>query len=213
MRRLFSRRPSPALAVSLVALFVALGGTSYAAIVITSKNIKNGTIRGRDVHKSTLTGRNVKNRSLTASDVKNNTLTSKQIAESKLGTVPSAATANDATQLGGKPASAYGAASRWVLISSTGTILAQSGGFAAPSHVAATGIYTVGVGASAANLPLTATVNYGTPGVAVVAPCGGTANNPGGINCSGINSPTQVIARTYNLAGGLTDRTFYLTIG
>lgn len=73
-------RPSPALVISLVALFVALGGTGYAAITITGKNVKNGSLTGKDI----------KNNSLTGSDVK----------ESKLGTVPratSATTAGSAT--------------------------------------------------------------------------------------------------------------------
>ncbi len=34
MKRILRRRPSPALAISLVALFVALGGSSYAALTI-----------------------------------------------------------------------------------------------------------------------------------------------------------------------------------
>jgi hypothetical protein len=35
MRKLISRRPTPALAVACVALFMALGGASYAAVVTT----------------------------------------------------------------------------------------------------------------------------------------------------------------------------------
>lgn len=55
-------RPSPALAVAMVALFAALGGTSYAAATgsIDTREIKNSTIRGKDV----------KNRSLTPKDFK-----------------------------------------------------------------------------------------------------------------------------------------------
>jgi hypothetical protein len=40
MERLL-RRPSPSMAVALIALFVALGGTGYAALTITGKNVKN----------------------------------------------------------------------------------------------------------------------------------------------------------------------------
>ena len=49
-----------ATAVAYLALFVALGGSSYAAVKITGKQIKDGTITGRDV----------KNRSLGANDFK-----------------------------------------------------------------------------------------------------------------------------------------------
>jgi hypothetical protein len=55
-----AKRPSPALVLSLIALFVSLGGTGYAAIKIT----------GKDVADNSLTGRDVKNESLTRKDVK-----------------------------------------------------------------------------------------------------------------------------------------------
>jgi hypothetical protein len=91
VRHRFSR-PSPALVISLIALFVALGGTGYAAATgsIDSREIKNSTIQGKDV----------KNSSLTGSDVKNNSLTGSDILESKLGTVPVAGRAGTATTAG-----------------------------------------------------------------------------------------------------------------
>ena len=56
-------------AVAYLALFVALGGTSFAAAtVITGKNVKNGSLTGKDVKNSSLTGGDVKNKSLTPSD-------------------------------------------------------------------------------------------------------------------------------------------------
>jgi hypothetical protein len=48
------RTPSPALAISIIALGVALGGTAYAATVITSKDIRNGTIQNVDIKKGTI---------------------------------------------------------------------------------------------------------------------------------------------------------------
>ena len=78
MRRLLDHRPSPALVISCIALFVALGGSSAAAIVITSKNIKNGTIRNRDIHR----------RTISHTRLRKNTLTGREIRESTLGTVP-----------------------------------------------------------------------------------------------------------------------------
>ena len=71
------RVPSPATVLSLLALVVALGGSAYAI--------------------SKVTGKNVQNKSLTGKDVKPDSLTGKQIAESKLGTVPSAAAATTST--------------------------------------------------------------------------------------------------------------------
>jgi hypothetical protein len=72
--------------VALLALFAAFGGTSYAAAKISSKQIENNSVRGIDV----------KNRSLTRADLKANALGGAQVNESKLGKVPSAATADRA---------------------------------------------------------------------------------------------------------------------
>ena len=55
MRR-FVRLPSPAMVVAAVALVVALGGSAYAAIVVTGKNIRNGTITGADLKNRSLQG-------------------------------------------------------------------------------------------------------------------------------------------------------------
>jgi hypothetical protein len=83
-------------AIGLLALFVALGGTGYAAVKINGSQIKNGTITGKKL--------------------KTHTLTSKQINDSKLGTVPSAGfatsagsatTASNADALGGIAPSGY----------------------------------------------------------------------------------------------------------
>src|SRR4051812_42695209 len=48
------RRPSPAFVVAALALSVALGGTSYAAITVTGAQIKDGSITTRDIRDHTL---------------------------------------------------------------------------------------------------------------------------------------------------------------
>jgi hypothetical protein len=63
------------MAVALTALFVALGGTSMAAVLITGADIKDGSITGRDV----------KDRSLGNSDVINKSLRGNKVADSSLG--------------------------------------------------------------------------------------------------------------------------------
>jgi hypothetical protein len=80
------RRPSAPLVVSFVAMFVALGGSSYAAAKIT----------GKEIAKKTITGSNVKNETLGGKKVKPDSLGGDQIDESLLGTVPSAAHATAA---------------------------------------------------------------------------------------------------------------------
>lgn len=128
--RPFRRRPAPATVIALVALFVALGGTSYGAFVITGKNVKNGSLTGKDVKNNSLTGddvkngslrgRDVKDRTLGNTDIRNNSLRGGQINESTLGKVPSAASA-DAVVSGNRAFSTFHDAS--ILLPTTlGTI-------------------------------------------------------------------------------------------
>ena len=56
--------------VSVLALFVALGGSSYAAIKVTGKNVKDSSLTGKDIKNSSLTSSDVKNRSLLSKDFK-----------------------------------------------------------------------------------------------------------------------------------------------
>lgn len=46
------RKPSPSMVVSLIALFVALSGSAVAATLVTSRQIKNGTIQLKDISAS-----------------------------------------------------------------------------------------------------------------------------------------------------------------
>jgi hypothetical protein len=52
-----------------LALFVALGGSSYAAVLISGKSIRDGSVTGRDIARSTLTGRHVRNGTLGVADL------------------------------------------------------------------------------------------------------------------------------------------------
>jgi hypothetical protein len=65
-------RPSPALVVSVIALFVSLGGVSYGVATgsIDSREIRNNTVRGKDVRNSTLLSRDIRNSTLLARDFK-----------------------------------------------------------------------------------------------------------------------------------------------
>ena len=64
------RRLSYANVVASLALFVALGGTGYAAVTITSKNVQNGSLTGTDIKNSSIASADVKNGSLLAQDFK-----------------------------------------------------------------------------------------------------------------------------------------------
>ena len=58
------RRVSPAMLVAMLALFVALSGTTVAAtsVLITGKQIKNSSITGLDVKNKSLTARDIRGR-------------------------------------------------------------------------------------------------------------------------------------------------------
>lgn len=59
MKRILRRRPSPALVISLIALFVSLGGGAYA-LTVTGGQVKNGSLSGKDLKRDSLGGREVK---------------------------------------------------------------------------------------------------------------------------------------------------------
>lgn len=96
MHRLKPRKrlPSPAMVVALGALFVALGGTSYAALSansVDSRTIQNGSIRNEDFKDGTLRGQEFKKDSLGGGAIKEESLDA-----TKLGNVRSATRATTA---------------------------------------------------------------------------------------------------------------------
>lgn len=87
MFRRIRKHANPASLLAMVALFVALGGVSYAAATINGKDIKNKSVAGKKL----------KNKTVTGGKVKNDSLTGVQINESTLGKVPVATQADSAT--------------------------------------------------------------------------------------------------------------------
>jgi hypothetical protein len=85
------RHLSYANVIATLALFVALGGSSYAALTITGKQIRNNTVRSTDIRNGTLQAR----------DVRVDALGGSSIIESSLARVP------DADMLDGLDSSAF----------------------------------------------------------------------------------------------------------
>lgn len=73
-------RPSPAMAVALLALFVALGGSSYAVVRVGSKQIVDNSVRSKDI----------RNNEVGSRDIRNNGVLGRDVRESSLGKVPNA---------------------------------------------------------------------------------------------------------------------------
>jgi hypothetical protein len=102
-------RPSPAMVVAMVALFLSLGGVSYGVATgfidsreikdnqVASRDIRQNSIRTEDLRNNEIRGRDIRNSTIRTEDVALNTLTGNDVDESKLAKVASAATADTAT--------------------------------------------------------------------------------------------------------------------
>jgi hypothetical protein len=109
MQRFIPRRPSPAMLVAFMALFVALGATATALPGrngVKKDDIVRGAVGTSEAANNSLRSRDVRNRTLLDRDHRRNGLTGTSINEARLGTVPganfagAANTANRATSAG-----------------------------------------------------------------------------------------------------------------
>jgi hypothetical protein len=113
VKSILSRRPSPALVISCIALFLSLGGVSYGVATgfidsreiknnqVRSKDLRNNSIRTFDIRNNEVRGFDIRNSSVQGRDVALNTLTGADVSEQDLDKVPSAATADTAASAGG----------------------------------------------------------------------------------------------------------------
>jgi hypothetical protein len=90
--------------VSVIALFVALGGASYAVFKLPknsvgAKQLKKNAVTTAKIKKEAVTGAKVKKGSLTGANVAKGSLSGTQINASTLGTVPNAENAQTANAL------------------------------------------------------------------------------------------------------------------
>ncbi|MDO8213484.1 hypothetical protein [Conexibacter sp. CPCC 206217] len=208
MHRLKSlkRLPSPAMIVSLVALFAALGGTSYAALSansVNSRTIQNGTIRNEDFKDGTLRGAEFKRDSLGGGAIKEEALDATKIANvrtaTRATTADSAAAADRATVAAGL--------TRQLAVAADGTRSLDRGGVVSVTKTAP-GSYQVIFDADVRACIPTATLQItpapadrpATPvtGEIAVAPLAGNVNG--------------VQVATADSAGLSADRAFNLTV-
>jgi hypothetical protein len=94
------RRPGGAMLIAVAALFVALGGTSYAAFSLPknsvgSKQLKNNAVTTSKLKNGAVTAGKIKNGAVTAGKIKNGAVTAGKINTNGL-TVPNASHANSA---------------------------------------------------------------------------------------------------------------------
>ena len=108
MKSVLRRRPSPALVISIVALFVSLSGVSYGVATgfIDSREIKNNEVRSIDIRNNEVRTRDIRNNEVRGIDIRNSTIqgrdiglnqvTGEDVREDTLGKVPSAVSADTA---------------------------------------------------------------------------------------------------------------------
>jgi hypothetical protein len=190
MQRLGSIKPSPAMVVAVLALFVALGGTAVAAFgpFKGDKIIKMHSLSGNRLKKRTVTGQQIKVSSLPkvpsatnadnathASSADNATHASSADNTGHASNADNATHATSADQLGGQPASSFEGKIEWALVGSDGSVIQQSGGISAVENLVV-GAYRVtfpdDVSAKGFSVSLSYknTTEGGTP---LVAPCNG----------------------------------------
>jgi hypothetical protein len=102
VKRLADRRPSPALVIACLALFVSLGGVSYGVATgsIDSREVKDNTVRTQDLRNNDIRGLDIRNSTVRTRDVALNTLTGADINEERLDKVPAASNADTLGGLG-----------------------------------------------------------------------------------------------------------------
>jgi hypothetical protein len=183
MKTLLKRRPSPALGVAVLALFISLGGVSYGVATgsIDSREIKDNSVRGTDLRANSVTAREIKRRSLDGTDIKvervgGNAVKEQSLESEKIGKVPSATAADS---VGGKSAAQL--ETRWALIDESGQIERQTGGFTIVNCYAANANCYIDAGEDVRDNGIHAEVAVnntdGSPffsGDTATAPCGAT---------------------------------------
>jgi hypothetical protein len=78
------QRLSYANVMATVAVFIALGGSSYAAVKITGKDVKDGTLTGVDVKSSSLAGSDIRSGAVASADIANGSLLTEDFKSGQL---------------------------------------------------------------------------------------------------------------------------------
>jgi hypothetical protein len=165
------RRPSPSMAVAVMALVVASTGTSYATGLIGSADIRNNSVQSADIKDRTIKGRDIKNDVIGSNKIRNGSLKSRDF---KAGQLPSG------------PQGPAGVG-RWALVDASGAIVAQSGGFsvtAAYPTLAPMGADVAGLRANG-NVYINAGENLSNNGILAVVALQNTVDQNGDLITNG----------------------------
>jgi len=181
--------------VATLALFIALGGSSYAALTVTGKNVRNSSLTGKDVKNNSLTGSDVKR--LKSGDVSDGSLLAKDF---KAGELPAGAKGDKGDP--GTPATRL-----FAQVTSSGNLAYGSG--ATGASRSDNGVYDVQFDRSLDGCVGIASTGYGKPvGVGEVQQAGSAAivdMSVGGTNGVGVLT-------TNGDGTAMADRSFHLAV-
>ena len=189
---------------SMLALFVALGGTSYAAVNLTANDVNKRHLRKNSVGKSEIRARAVGRsevgaNTIGASELRTAAVGSNDVRDETLG-------ANDLT-----PAARAALADlNGVTFRASGTAAgALTAGNVRSLARSAAGVYVVETGRDVSACQYSADVSGVKNGATIEEPV-----DPGAATASPSGTPTQVIVRTYDAATPpvLADRPFSLFV-
>jgi hypothetical protein len=221
IRFLTSRRPSPALVVSIVALVAALGGTSYAAFTlptnsVSARQLTKGAVTSSKLKTGAVTSGKLKTGAVTTSKIRNGSVTKAKLKLTGL-VVPNAThsttadTAHFATQAtNATHASTAGSASAvaYAHVLANGTLdTAHSRNVSAASNPS-TGVYCLKIDVPVVNA--SATVDFGGKfGIADAVLRGEDPANEVGTFCSAADN--ALVGTAGADTGTVDNRAFWVT--
>jgi hypothetical protein len=213
MRRIL-RRPSPALVVATIALFLAAGGTTYALTLpansVGSAQIQRGRVLNSKLAPGSVSNSKMGRNAVTFSKLASNQMTAAKIRNASLlgeDLAPNTVT-------GAQIDEASLAITRFALVDSAGNLGAQSTGVTVANHTGNTTIVNFGTGVTVSGRPINATLAGAVPGQIVAAPCGGvSSSNPNGTTCPAPFTTAQYVqVATFDKTGTETALPFSLSV-
>ena len=214
MRRILRRRPSPALVVATIALFLAAGGTTYA-LTLPANSVGSAQIQAGRVLNSKLAPGSVSNSKMGRNAVTFSKLASNQMTAAKIRNA--SLLGEDLapnTVTGAQIDEASLAITRFAIVDDAGNLGGQSTGVTVANHTGNTTIINLGTGVSVSGRPINATLGGTTPGQIVAAPCGGlSSSNPNGVTCSAPYTTAQYVqVKTFDKTGAESSLPFFVSV-
>jgi len=186
-------------AVAYLALFVALGGTSYAALRLPANSVGE-----RQLKRSAVTASRLAPSAVTSSAVRDGSLLARDFRAGQLprgeqgpqGPAGTAGTAGPAGAVG--PAGPAGPGARWVTAKGDGSVLAQSGGIAVTRFAAGNYFLDFGENVQGKALLVSFHDDGFLGGSTGISPCGGSPWRDCSFGGAQVNTPNHAMVYTAN---------------